>query len=304
MAETKSAWHLSGLLACALLLPAAAQEAVAPAAAPAPVASGLSGEAGWVLRPPPELERVAFRGVASFDTVSSGTGDMLYPAPNMAGFLAAVITHGLISEATRNSAKERVQAQADQVLGPYQTVLQTYSHTELFGLSVRKMATKKDIRVEVPMENPVPTWRIDSVPLFLLTQDQSAIILDHSISIYDPDKPLEPVYQNTVRIVSKAADVADVQAFWTANQGARLKEESAALYAQSLDLALGDMAGNYNATTLPQKTVRYVQGRAEQMERGQLIAEHCDRVVIKNLRGWIMSLPRTPGSLGTCPSTN
>jgi hypothetical protein len=39
------------------------------------------------------------------------------------------------------------------------------------------------------------------------------------------------------------------------------------------------------------RTVRYPQGSSEQIERATLMAQSCDRLVIRNLRGTLMSVP-------------
>jgi hypothetical protein len=41
----------------------------------------------------------------------------------------------------------------------------------------------------------------------------------------------------------------------------------------------------------PFRTIRYLEGTAEKMERAQLINEHCGRLLIKTLRGSLMSVP-------------
>jgi hypothetical protein len=41
----------------------------------------------------------------------------------------------------------------------------------------------------------------------------------------------------------------------------------------------------------PHRTVRYRLGGEERMERAQVLSERCDRLLIRNLRGWLMSVP-------------
>ena len=140
-------------------------------------------------------------------------------------------------------------------------------------------------------EIPRAEWFVESDPVFLITQDQSAIILENSISIYAPDAPSAAAYQNTVKVVSEAKEGKDLAGFWTANQGEKLKQESASLLAQSLDIAMSEMAGSSSKDNSPQKTFRYFEGHSEKMERGQLVSEQCNRVVIKTLRGGLISVP-------------
>ena len=247
----------------------------------------------------PSSETVIYKGIVNNDSLS-GAGQMMYPAPNAAGFIVAIITHGILLESTKNTEKEQQQTQADQVLLPYRPVLNSYQYRSLMQAGLAKMPANSNIRLAEVSEKPGSGWLIESSPVFFLTEDQSAIVLDHAVLIYRPDAS-EPAYQNTVRVVSKRKDApTDIQGFWIANQGEKLKEESANLFAQSLELTLNDMSTELNAGNNPQKTVRYLQGRTEKMERGQVIRESCDRIVIKNLRGWIMSLPINPENPTSC----
>ena len=55
-------------------------------------------------------------------------------------------------------------------------------------------------------------------------------------------------------------------------------------------MALSAMAPAQRAEA-PQRTVRYRQGNAERIERAQVLAERCDRLLLRNLRGWLLSVP-------------
>jgi len=244
----------------------------------------------WSFRLPKE-DKIIYKGVVSFDQVGSGPGGMMYPAAGAAGFLAAVITHGVIAESTKNSQKTKLQQEADRVLQSYQPVLDTYTAKELMQEGLKRTTAGGDKKLVASTESPGAEWMIDSTPVYLMTQDESAIILDNFISIYVPDGPASPVYQYTVRVVSQAKEGTDFANTWTANNGEMLKAESANLYATSLDIALNQATGGATTDNVSHKTFRYLEGRAEKMERGQLISEGCGRVVMKTLRGWLMSIP-------------
>jgi hypothetical protein len=46
----------------------------------------------------PEDEVVEFHGAVNFDRAGGKGGNMMYPAPNAAGLVAGIITHGLLNE--------------------------------------------------------------------------------------------------------------------------------------------------------------------------------------------------------------
>lgn len=251
----------------------------------------------WVLRLP-KSEQIVFRGALNLDHAGGQPGAMAYPGFGVAGFLVAVVTHGVIAEAVKSAELNKLQTQADQVLMPYQDILQGFRHRELMqkGFDMASMGEPRQL-VDASAENS-SGWIIDSAPIFWMTQDRSAIVLDNVLKIHKPDALPGEFYQNTVRVVSSAKDADDLKAFWGVDQGAVLKDESVRLFAQSLQLAVAD-ARRSGTDTRAQKTVRYLEGRQEKMERGEVLDERCGRVVIRTLRGWVMSVPaRAPSTAG------
>ena len=239
----------------------------------------------------PKDDKVVYRGVVNLDGAGVGNAQMLYPAPNAAIALAAVLTHGAVVGSMRDGQKEKLQEAADKVLLPYQKVLGTYKHQELMRRALEKTLTGGSKKLVESSEKPGAEWFVESAPVFSITQDQTAIILDNSISIYAPGASSAAAYQNTVRVVSQPKDETDLASFWNANDGASLKEESAGLLAESLDIILSEVAGGPNKEDNPYRTVRYLEGTTEKMERGQVIRERCGRTLIKTLRGGLMSVP-------------
>lgn len=254
-------------------------------------AQKITKNSSWSLRLPKE-EKVIYNGVASFDTAGDKSGSMVYPAPNAGGFLAAIITHGVIVGSIKNRQKEEMQREANKVLSPYEPILGNYSYRELMqdGLVKTSMGSSKTL-VDFS-EKSGTGWFVESMPSFLMTQDQSAIILENTISIYAPDAPSDAVYKNTIRVVSQPTNKEDLTGYWTADEGKKLKELSSNLLAQSLDIALEDVANTESKNNNPQKTFRYFEGNNQKIERGELMSETCERTVIKTLRGWLMSIPK------------
>lgn len=263
-------------------------------------ARSITDNSSWALRLPKE-DKVVYRGEVSLDEAGMGTTQMLYPAPNAVGFLAAVFTHGALVESEKKNQKERLQNEADKVLTPYEAVLSTYTYKELMQEGLQKTSTGGRKKLAEYTEKPGAEWLIECAPVFLITQDQSAIILENSISIYAPEATSTAVYRNIVKVISETREEKKLPDFWTANQGEKLKDESANLFAQSIDMAINDMANGSRENDNAQKTFRYLEGHAKKFERGQLVSEQCNRIVIKNLRGWLMSIPATP-SASTSPT--
>ena len=235
---------------------------------------------GWSLKLPQD-DIVPFQGMASFDSAGIGTGHMVYPAPHLAGFFAAIITHGIINEVARNRQKSKIQEDADRVLTPYQQVLAGFKNRELMQLAINTTAAAASKRMAEQTEKPGSDLMVESVPVFSMTQDQTAIVLDNAIAIFAPGADSPATYKNIIRVVSRPETKIDIVSHWTTNGGDALKIESARLLAESLDIALGEMAENMTRNQ-PHKTVRYVEGSIDRMERGQVIRELCGRVVLIN----------------------
>lgn len=267
---------------------ATALAAAAHAADPAPAPPALA-ETGFGLKPP-QPESVAYRGMANFDRAGAGTGQILYPAPGLAGFLVAIATHGALVEASKNAEKTRLQEAADKVLDPYRTALAGFTHKELMQRALTTLRTAGAAKLLEPAATDAG-WVVESVPVFTLTQDQSGLILDNAIAVYPAHTPADVRYRNVVRVVSNVRHEDDPAPAWAADEARLLKEQSVALYAHSLKLMLQDLAPAAAADPPVHKTVRFAEGKAERIERAQWLGETCGRAVIKTLRGWLMSVP-------------
>ena len=266
--------------------------------APWAQAQRMEKDAAWSLRLPKE-ERVVYRGATSGFTGTAGSFAGPYPAPNVLGFFAAVITHAVVADSAQARARQQAQETADRVLTGYRPVLETFTYKELVAKGLARLSTPGERRVLPATEKLGGGWVLDTAPVFMLTQDEQAILLDNAIAIYGPKDTETPAYQNLVRVVSRPQQREDAMAFWTAGQGAALKEESSTLLALSLDIALADATAPARAEGAPQKTFRYQEGKHERMERAELVSTHCERLVIRSLRGWLISIP-TPQATEAC----
>jgi len=252
--------------------------------------SASASGAIWAFRLPKE-ESVSYRGVANFDAAGGGPGAMIYPAPNAVGLLAAIITHAVIAESARNSEKAKIQDEADKILLPYRVVLDTHTNRELLSQAVRLVRAPGEKLIIQQTEQSSGAWIVEASPTFWMVQDQSAFILQNAIAMYSPNDSSKAAYRAEITVVSLPRQGGDHQSFWTADSGEKLKNESAHLVAQSLDIALKEATGALAPSSAVHKTFRYQEGSIEKMERGELISSQCDRVVIRTLRGGLMSVP-------------
>jgi hypothetical protein len=214
---------------------------------------------------------------------------MLYPAPNAAGLIAAVITHGLINESSKNAQKLKLQQKADEVLVPYKAVLSTYTYAEL----ARQMVMAGQAEAQ---------WLVESAPVFALTQDQTALVLENSIKVRKAGTTGPAVYERMIKVVSAPMAEQDPVAYWTRDNGSRLRQVTGELMQESVDLSVSMAAKILPGNVATQKSFRYFEGKTEKIERAGLIVERCTRRVLLTLREDLISVPFSP-STETCGVT-
>lgn len=283
-------WGVLSATAMAQQVQSASSEAAATQApAERPALAPAKGP-NWGLQLP-KAEPLVFHGVSSFDKAGGGQGAMAYPMiGGPAGLLVGILTHSAVSSAAQNAEKNQILKAADGVLGGYQDILPTLTHRDLMqkSLALIPVGGKKVLLEDGARgEATVSEWTVKSEPVFLITQDQSTLILENEVEISRSGD----AYKKSIRVLSEVKRAPDLRLFWTQDQGAKLKEETVNLFAKSLELALEDAQRSASSEPKPRKTVRYFEGADEKMERGEVLDECCGRTLIRTLRGGLMSVP-------------
>lgn len=274
----------------------------------------------------PKSDLVAFRGMVNLDQAGGPNASMMYPGgAGLVGFIAAIATHGALVEASKNSEKARLQVEADKVLIPYVKVLEKFSSRDLIEGALVRLELPSG-KASVVSKDATPTgWVLESNPVFTLTQDRSAVIVENAVLVYAANAPKQPRFQNFVRVVSNvrrlvppaagasksevpasaassASPTASAGTLFAAVDaladdipgGERLVQESIGLMAESIRLVLDELASGEASSGETQTTIRYQEGSLQKVERAHLVKAFCDRVVIRTLRGWLMSVPLRP----------
>jgi hypothetical protein len=235
----------------------------------------------------PDSEKVVFHGQTSFDKAGQEPGTMLYPAPGLAGFIVALATHAAVVKEQIKEQRSAIKAEADRILLPFRKTLEAFSYGEL---AERAFPAASGVSWLGSAARPQSGLLISSAPVFYMTQDQSALIVDNTVSVFRAGSE-QPVYTNTVRVVSRAVEVANEAVFWQRDGGQRLRETSAALFRESVEIAREHALAPAATVAGAQRTFRYLEGKEEVIERAVPLSEHCDRALVRNLRGWLMSIP-------------
>jgi hypothetical protein len=275
-------------LAAGLLAGVAASAADAGIVEGAPVALAQSG---FALRLP-KNDAVAYRGLVNYDKAGGPASAFLYPVggAGIVGLLAGIATHGALVESGKNSEKTRLQTEADKVLDPFRPTLDGLTHRSLMAQGLQRLGMPATVHV-IDANESSEGWIVESLPVFSMTQDRGALILENAVLVYAASDPTNPRYRNVVKVVSNLHDDADLESHWAADEGKRLKDESERLFGHSIRLLMQALEPRPAEPALVEKTFRYTEGKEQRMERAQLVRESCGRAVIKTLRGWLMSVP-------------
>jgi hypothetical protein len=312
------AWRpgVAGLLSVALACPAGAQEA-ASAPAPAVPASATSSVTtvttfttvttttipalpreplpAWTLATLPD-DPVPFHGLVNMDNAGLGSGNMLYPTAGLGviGLLVGVATHAALVGGSRSSQESKIQAAADKVLDPYRIPLAQFKLHDLQERALVATPSAAVAHLHVAKDTPPGDVFVEASPMFAMTPDAAALVLDATV-VVRPGPASDKGVQQVLRVISSPRPEPDLQAAWNADGGAALKTTAAALMAQSLDIAL--LLSRHPADDKQAfKTLRYSFGDRERMERGQLLEETCDHLVIRTLRGALLVVPHKSGA--------
>lgn len=224
-----------------------------------------------------------WRGISPDEAAGTQGLTMLYPAPNAAGFLAAVLTHALLVQGGRSAQQKARQAEADKVLKPHAATIATLSAEVLLAAARERLAQ--------PLLEAGRGLVVQMEPRYALVRDGRTLVLDNALRVHAADMPSVARFETTVRVISTPCDATDPTAHWIAEGGLALKRESAAMLAHSIAIALSPLAPT-DAQAF--RTQRYRFGHQEKMERGQPVATGCARIVLRTLRDWLMSVPITP----------
>lgn len=235
---------------------------------------------------------IQFQGETGANGISVDSPQILYPAPSAAGFLAGVFTHGLLMESKKDKMRKKAAEIADKVWEPYREVTERLTYPDLArrwnetpqsGIT-KRLIVDKDTNVS-------DAWVIAVTPVYVMAQDLRSLTLDADISILKPNSEGEPATRLHVRVMSAGEASEDPGSAWMANQGDKLKQMSTWLFSEAMTIAVSSLSQSEAPTDKKYQTVRYLNGNSEKMERALVVDEACGRLLIKTLRGVLMSVP-------------
>ncbi len=230
---------------------------------------------------------------------------MLYPAPNFAAFLAGVATHAALQSAQNDAHAEAQRRVSNEVLAPYQQVLDEIHVHEAFRRALQMRASRTEIELaSTPHESYEP--EVDLAAHAIMAQSRRALIVDLVARIRNPAAPDDDSqYVHKVRVISNPikANGDAVDDYWLAAHGDRLKQTVSRLLARAIDLLIADATRQLTPAQNKQISARYQFGSERRTERANLLEQSCARQTLRTLRGWVLSVPVAEGfkSGASCP---
>ncbi|TDM08302.1 MAG: hypothetical protein C4K60_02175 [Ideonella sp. MAG2] len=285
-ALSSMAWRWMG--ACFAALMVAQPSAFAQAEKPVPLTTAMPeltpGEWGWRVEQPTSA---LFRGAVNRDAAGGGAVGMLYPGGHALVALAAILTHAAINSAAREAEDKKLREDADKVLDPLREVLSDVTVATL------DQGVKQHVQGSALLQGHGPSeasrrWTAELVPTLTLAQSARSWMLDVQVNLWNEPRATEPYAIRVVRVISDPVSAEQAIEYWRADGGVNLKRVVAGLMAEALDLSLSDRAPQPNA---PQRTVRFLDGVDEKVERAAVLAKACGRVQFRSLREWLVSAP-------------
>lgn len=233
---------------------------------------------------------LTWSGIAAGEPAGT-TASFLYPAPNAGGLIAAILTHSLLVNGSRESERQARQTTADQVLESYKAVIDRLDAAQLTGVLQSRWASDPSVQGGARRI-------VHLQPHFRVSTDHRVIVLDARIRLQGDDTPSERSASDmVVQVVSTPRDGEDPLAVWLNNDAHVFREEVVTMLTHGIDIAL--KAAPLPAAA-PARTQRYAFGNETRMERGQPLASGCGRVVLWTLRESWMSVPLIPSGPATC----
>lgn len=279
---------LQYLVACATALTigqsTAYAQAISAASLNAEIPALAPGDWRWRIEQP---TGPFFRGSVNRDGAGGAAAGVVYPAGNALVALGAILAHAAINSAARDAEAKELREDADKVLTPLRELLSGVTSATL-SQEIKQHLPSSALLQGHSSNETSSRWTVEMVPTFTLAQSARAWTLDIQISFWSKTSASTPQAMRVVRVISDPLTVEQPMEYWRGEGGVNLKRVLAGLVAEAMELSLSDRPPQANAT---QRTVRFLDGQDERVERATVLSMSCGRVQFRSLREWLVSAP-------------
>ncbi|WDE12863.1 hypothetical protein [Thalassomonas haliotis] len=229
---------------------------------------------------------VRVRGEYSPDD-SGISGSMMYQGgAGMAGLLAQIATHAAINNSQRSNKLAQAQEQANKILLPLNDVIEQLSLPDLLDSNTGEYQLADSLAPRVVNSRPI----FFVAPEFAYISVKNIVWLEQAGKARTRGKPSYD-YRNLIEVRSRLYDEAEQERLSSGKGVEFFKDELRNLFHESLILASREVKGRYKHNSDVMATYKLVSKQKNQYIRGKKIDLLHDKLVLKNLRSWLIAIP-------------
>lgn len=237
------------------------------------------------------------------DVRDSGQGanyGLMYQGGSYASLIAQIAAHAAIESAKQSGANSRLQNEADQIVEPYQSAIDSIDEAKIWRRSISQVPRnqRKQLRIWSAAESS-GRWSIELQPSYFISPDEDAILAQTEMLIHKDGMTESPAGRQLVAVsmptlLRRENGEVDDTAF---------REALLQINTQLIQMAILAAQSWNDPITSDSKTWSYYQGTNKRFERASLIYKQCNRAIIQTLRADWMSVPLSRKTSSRCSQT-
>lgn len=242
---------------------------------------------------PVEAETPDLRGIYSNDTSVGGVNMMYAGDAGLLGVLVQVGVHSAMSQSAQSSKLAKQQSEANKKI---QSLLDLNA-----SLSINALLESTDSPFALTSDENASMVNIK--PIFFSNDGMNSLSLKMVAWIPKSDSrktKKDFLYNNMIHVHGVKKELVEST---TIDTEGKLKYEIGKLLSLGLDALHRDLTNTFSDTNIiPVKSYFVTSRDGKKVIRGRKVFDSCDSEVIKNLRNWLIVLPK-PKAKSTCSSS-
>ena len=232
-----------------------------------------------------------FYGMPDLKKADGQPGSMMYWGDaGIEGLFVQILVHALVANEVKNKKQLEAQEQANQVLIPYNDLIEQGTHKNLIKSALLHYP-RDDLKFSVSGDD-IPDGDyivVETAPSFFISPDERSIVLRHQLKASLASVPDQVIFENLAQ-TSTSQPYQGIDG-WFGDSDEDFHATTQRLYSVTFKALIKDLYGRLNEP-LKEKTYKYHIGDERFYERASLIEETCQSQTVRNLRGNILILEK------------
>lgn len=232
-----------------------------------------------------------FFGMPDLKKADGRPGSMMYWGDaGIEGLFVQILVHALVANEVKNKKRLEAQEQANQVLTPYNELIEQSTHKLLVKFALLNYP-RDDLKFSVYGEDihDEDYIVVETSPSFFISPDERSIVLRHHLKASLASVPDQIIFENLAQ-TSSSQPYQGIDG-WFGDSDEDFQATTQRLYSVTFKALIKDLYGRLNEPS-KEKTYKYHIGDERFYERASLIEETCKSQTIRNLRGNILILEK------------